>query len=195
MSDILLLDNFDSFTYNLVDILRYFGHNVSIYRNNASLQTIVLAISNMNYPILVFSPGPGTPKSSGCLLSLIHLFKGKIPMLGICLGHQALVYSYGGLVKRAVVVMHGKSSSIVHDQKDMFQNIPNPLLVARYHSLLCQSIPKILTINATFKNLVMSIKQKKDRVCGFQFHPESILTPLGTDLLYETIKWLKKNDI
>lgn len=194
MSDILLLDNFDSFTYNLVDILRFFGKKVLIYRNNSKISTLILELKKMKNPIFVISPGPGIPNNSGCLLPMISFLKGKIPILGICLGHQAIVQSYGGKLCYADKIMHGKSSYIVHDQKDIFLNLPNPLPVARYHSLLCKAIPKNLYVNARYKNIVMAVKQPIHRICGFQFHPESILTPNGTDLIYNVLNWLNKEN-
>lgn len=192
MSNVLLLDNFDSFTYNLVDILRSFGQNVLIYRNNSKVYDLMTALEYMEDPIFVISPGPGTPNNAGCLLEMIHQLKGKIPILGICLGHQAIVQAYGGHVYHATNIMHGKSSNITHDEQDMFQNLPNPLAVARYHSLLCKSIPKNLCINAHFKTMVMAVKQPIDRICGLQFHPESILTPNGIELMHNILLWLRK---
>ncbi|VFP79422.1 aminodeoxychorismate/anthranilate synthase component II [Buchnera aphidicola] len=191
MSNILLLDNLDSFTYNLVDSLRSYKQIVSIYRNYTPLSILISAIERMQNPVVVLSPGPGLPKNSGCMLELIDLIKGKIPILGICLGHQAIVQSYGGTIDLASEPMHGKTSSISHDQKDMFFNLPNPLLVARYHSLLCTSIPSSLNVNAYHYTAVMAVKNNRDRTCGFQFHPESILTPMGSTLLYQTLLWLR----
>ncbi|VFP88982.1 Anthranilate synthase component 2 (plasmid) [Buchnera aphidicola (Cinara piceae)] len=191
MSDILLLDNLDSFTYNLVDSLQSFKQRVSVYRNYTPLSILLSAMESMYNPVIVLSPGPGLPQNSGCMLELIDLIKGKIPILGICLGHQAIVQSYGGIIDTAPETMHGKTSCIIHDQKDMFSNLPNPLLVARYHSLLCYSIPSSLCINARYNNTVMAVKQNYDRVCGLQFHPESILTPMGSILLNQILLWLR----
>ncbi|VFP80782.1 Anthranilate synthase component 2 (plasmid) [Buchnera aphidicola (Cinara cuneomaculata)] len=190
MSDILLLDNFDSFTYNIVDILRSQDHTVAVYRNNIPLSRLILALECMHKPIVVLSPGPGSPDTAGCMLTLIDVIKGKIPILGICLGHQAIIQSYGGIINVSTNIMHGKTSPITHDQQDMFSQLPNPLLVARYHSLLCTTIPSELEINARYKQVVMGVKHIRDYVCGVQFHPESILTPLGTTLLKYTLRWL-----
>ncbi|VFP81304.1 Anthranilate synthase component 2 (plasmid) [Buchnera aphidicola (Cinara kochiana kochiana)] len=190
MSDILLLDNLDSFTYNIVDILRSYHQTVIVYRNTTPLSMLILVLERMHQPIVVLSPGPGSPETAGCMLKLIHAIKGKIPILGICLGHQAIVHAYGGVVDVSSNIMHGKTSYIIHDQKDMFTELPNPLLVARYHSLLCSTIPSTLQVNARYKQTVMGVKQIHDYVCGVQFHPESILTPLGSTLLQHTLHWL-----
>ncbi|WP_075434268.1 aminodeoxychorismate/anthranilate synthase component II [Buchnera aphidicola] len=191
MSDILLLDNLDSFTYNLVDALRSYNQVVAVYRNCTPLSRLVCAIKKMSRPVIVLSPGPGAPEAAGGMLDFIALFRGKVPILGVCLGHQALVQSYGGRVAVASETVHGKTSGIVHDQRDMFAGLPSPLTVARYHSLCCTGIPATLTINARYKKVVMGVKNGHDRICGFQFHPESILTPLGSRLLRQTLHWLR----
>lgn len=188
--DILLIDNFDSFTYNIVDQLRFNGNNVIIYRNTVTLKTILSTLFKFKKPVILLSPGPGKPKHAGCMLDLLDHVIGKVPIIGICLGHQAIVEYYGGNVEYSGEVMHGKTSYIYHDQKDMFYNLPNPLLVARYHSLICTNIPKSLVINAFFNNMVMAVRDNKYKVCGFQFHPESILTTYGCKLLNATLKWL-----
>ncbi|VAX77189.1 aminodeoxychorismate/anthranilate synthase component II [Buchnera aphidicola] len=194
MSDVLLLDNLDSFTYNLVDSLQSFHQRVLVYRNTVALHVLTDAIANMDQPVIVLSPGPGIPNTAGSLLQVIELFKGKVPILGICLGHQALVQSYGGTIHPAPEMVHGKTSYITHDQKDMFASLPNPLLVARYHSLLCTTVPMPLCINAHYNTMVMGVKYYLDRVCGLQFHPESILTPMGSILLHDTLQWLRHTD-
>ena len=192
MGNILLLDNFDSFTYNIVNQLRMYKHNVIIYRNIVSLNTILSVLSKLRDPIILLSPGPGQPKYSGCMLNLLQFIIGKIPVIGICLGYQAIIEYYGGNIERSKKIFHGKTSYIQHDQQDMFHNLPNPLLVARYHSLICKNIPKKLIINAYVNKIAMSIKNNKDKVCGFQFHPESILTTHGTRLLYNTLMWINE---
>lgn len=189
MANILLLDNIDSFTYNLVDQLRCSKHNVIIYINQVPTKIIIKKLSNMKNPILILSPGPGTPKTAGCMPKLLKILQGKIPIIGICLGHQAIIESYGGNIKQAMEIVHGKSSPIQHDNLAMFRNIPNPLKAARYHSLIGENIPSILTINAHYNNMIMAIRNDKDKICGFQFHPESILTTHGTQLLNQTINW------
>ncbi len=189
MADILLLDNIDSFTYNLVDQLRAFGHRVVIYRNNVPTQTLVERVNTMTRPVLLLSPGPGAPADAGCMPELLRQLRGKLPIIGICLGHQAIVESYGGHVGQAGEILHGKASAVTHDDCGMFAGLSNPLPVARYHSLVGSNVPAELTVNATFNDMVMAVRHDGDRVCGFQFHPESILTTQGARLLEQTIAW------
>lgn len=190
MGNIILLDNIDSFTYNLVDQLRINNHKVLIYKNQLPVSILVNSIKKIVNPILVLSPGPGTPENAGCMMNLIKKFKGQIPIIGICLGYQAFIQLYGGRVSQSKEIFHGRSSFIYHDTLDMFYNIPNPLLVGRYHSLVGVDIPSNLKINAYYNNNVaMAVRNNQDRICGFQFHPESILTTYGTKLIQQTIKW------
>lgn len=194
MANILFLDNIDSFTYNLVDQLRNNKHHVTIYRNTIPAEVIIEKLSQMQDPILFLSPGPGAPSQAGCMPELLTRLKGKLPIIGICLGHQAIVESYGGTIVPAGDILHGKASLIEHDGQEMFHALPSPLPVARYHSLKGENIPKALTVNAMFNTIVMAVRHDEDRVCGFQFHPESILTIQGVKLLEQTIDWaLNKN--
>lgn len=179
----------DSFTYNLVDQLRTLGHHVLIYRNHINVNVILKKLKNVKNPILVLSPGPGNPEDAGCMIKLIEKVKSKIPVIGICLGHQAIIKSYGGEITSANEILHGKASLIKHDEKEMFFNISNPFTVARYHSLIGTKIPNTLVINSFFKNIVMSVRNNTDRICGFQFHPESIITTKGTFFLERVIEW------
>lgn len=189
MANIFLIDNIDSFTYNLVDQLRNNNHQVIVYRNNLPISLIIKKIIKIKKSILMISPGPGIPANAGCILELIKILIGKIPIIGICLGHQAIIEAYGGNIVPADEILHGKSSMIFHDEKYMFQNIPNPFPVARYHSLVGKNIPVHLKISAFYKNMVMAVRNNNDKVCGFQFHPESILTTQGEKLLNQTIAW------
>jgi anthranilate synthase/aminodeoxychorismate synthase-like glutamine amidotransferase len=189
MADILLIDNVDSFTYNLVDQLRSSGHNVVIYRNQIPADVIIEKLSQLEKPVLVLSPGPGTPSEAGCMPELLKRLRGQLPIIGICLGHQAIVETYGGFVGQAGEILHGKASSITHDNEAMFAGMNNPLPVARYHSLVGSQIPEGLTVNARFGDMVMAVRHEEDRVCGFQFHPESILTSQGARLLEQTLAW------
>ena len=189
MADILLVDNFDSFTYNLVDQLRTFGHNVVIFRNNVPVEQLVTKVASLEQPIVLLSPGPGAPSEAGCMPELLKQLRGKVPIIGICLGHQAIVESYGGTVGQAGEILHGKASAITHDNLGMFQHLPCPLPVARDHSLVGSNVPPSLTVNATFNGMVMAVRHDADRVCGFQFHPESILTTHGAKLLEQTLAW------
>ncbi|KEY58525.1 anthranilate synthase component 2 [Serratia sp. DD3] len=190
MADILLLDNVDSFTYNLVDQLRASGHHVVIYRNQIAADIIIDRLQQMKNPVLLLSPGPGTPAAAGCMPELLQRLVGKMPIIGICLGHQAIVEAYGGHVGQAGEILHGKASAITHDGAGMFTGMPNPLPVARYHSLVGSRLPAELTVNAHFGDMVMAVRHDQHRVCGFQFHPESILTIQGARLLEQTLAWV-----
>ncbi|AMH19003.1 anthranilate synthase component II [Hafnia paralvei] len=189
MADILLLDNIDSFTYNLVDQLRSSGHRVVIYRNQIPAEVIINKLTEMENPVLMLSPGPGTPSEAGCMPELLNKLRGKLPIIGICLGHQAIVEAYGGHVGQAGEILHGKASLVEHDGEGMFSGLPSPLPVARYHSLVGSQIPAGLTVNASFNGMVMAVRHDEERVCGFQFHPESILTTQGARLLEQTLEW------
>ncbi|MBF0751048.1 MULTISPECIES: aminodeoxychorismate/anthranilate synthase component II [Pasteurellaceae] len=190
MANILFLDNFDSFTYNLVDQFRVLGHQVKIYRNDCDLEQLVATAMSTPDTILALSPGPGTPEEAGILLPLIERLKSQIPIIGICLGHQALIQAFGGKVVHAGEVLHGKISKISHDGEAMFQNLANPMPVARYHSLMGQDLPQEFVINAQYNGIIMAIRHRELPICSFQFHPESILTVQGSQLLQQSIEWL-----
>ncbi|MCL1061693.1 aminodeoxychorismate/anthranilate synthase component II [Shewanella benthica] len=188
---IYLLDNFDSFTYNLVDQFRSLGFEVVIYRNDLSADFIAEKLLNeADKATLVLSPGPGAPHEAGCLMALIAKLAGKVPMLGICLGHQAMVEHYGGKVERAPQVVHGKASPTFHEAVGIFAGLPSPLPVARYHSLVATQVPDCLEVIATTEEMPMAISHKRHKAVGFQFHPESILTTLGSQLLTQTLNYL-----
>lgn len=190
MAKILFLDNFDSFTYNLVDQFRVLGHEVVIYRNDAPLDQLVsMALATPN-TIVALSPGPGNPSEAGNLLALIHALKQQVPMIGICLGHQALIEAFGGEIVHAGEILHGKVSRITHDNQAMFTDLPNPMPVARYHSLKGSNIPDEFVVNAEINDIVMAVRHRTLPICGFQFHPESILTVQGSQLLQQSIDWL-----
>lgn len=187
---IVLLDNFDSFTYNLVDQFRSLGHPVTIYRNNLTAEQVENALEEKTHPVLVLSPGPGAPANAGCMPELIQRVKGKVPMIGICLGQQAIVEAYGGKVSGAGEIVHGKAAMMSHNQHAVFGNLPNPLSIARYHSLVATEVPDSLETIADVNGLVMAVLNEEDKVCGFQFHPESILTTQGAELLTHTLNWV-----
>ncbi|TNH43123.1 glutamine amidotransferase-related protein [Photorhabdus luminescens] len=189
MANILLLDNVDSFTYNLVDQLRNHGHQVVIYRNTVATEMIIQQLRMLSSPLLMLSPGPGKPSDAGCMPQLLQQIIGKIPVIGICLGHQAIIEAYGGEISAAAEILHGKASLAEHDNQAMFANLENPLPVARYHSLAGNKIPSELTISAHCGDTVMAVRHNKHKVCGFQFHPESILTTQGAKLLEQTLVW------
>ncbi|EGQ7640137.1 aminodeoxychorismate/anthranilate synthase component II [Vibrio cholerae] len=189
MANILFIDNFDSFTYNLVDQFRSLGHVVTIYRNNLSADAIEQALQQLDNPVVVLSPGPGAPSEAGCMPELLQRLKGKVPMIGICLGHQAIVEAYGGVVAGAGEIIHGKVSMMEHQNHAIYRGLPSSLAIARYHSLVATQVPSALTVTAEVNGLVMSVVNEADKVCGFQFHPESIMTTHGATLLANAIDW------
>jgi len=180
---LLMIDNYDSFTYNLVQYLRELGEEVVVYRNDK----ITLAeIEKLRPERLVISPGPCTPNEAGISVSAIKYFAGKLPILGVCLGHQSIAQAYGGQIVRAERLMHGKTSPIYHDGCDLFAGLPDPFDGTRYHSLLVErsSLPGCLEITAwTEENEIMGLRHCELPVWGMQFHPESILTVSGMDTL------------
>ncbi|MHB1458948.1 MAG: anthranilate synthase component II [Armatimonadota bacterium] len=180
---ILIIDNFDSFTYNLVQYLGEMGEELNIYRNNA---VTLDAIDAMKPDRIVISPGPCTPREAGISVDVIKRFGGQIPILGVCLGHQSIGYAFGGEIVRADRLMHGKTSQIHHDGKGVFKDMPNPFEAIRYHSLLIKrdTMPSCLEITAeTDIGEVMGVRHKELDIEGVQFHPESILTQEGKTLL------------
>jgi len=192
---LFFLDNFDSFTYNLVDQFKAAGYPVKIYRNNQPAEQIKAHIDAcQDNVVLVLSPGPGTPSAAGCMIELITLCKGEIPILGICLGHQALIEQYGGVIGQADEIQHGKSSLITHCENNMFNGLSSPLSVARYHSLIATAIPDELEIVAQYNGMCMAVYHAQDKVIGFQFHPESILTCEGAQLLKNSLNLLTESE-
>lgn len=185
---ILMIDNYDSFTYNLVQYLGALGEDIKVFRND---KITVGKIKKLKPQKIVISPGPGRPEDAGISCEVIKEFSGKIPILGVCLGHQAIGYVYGGKIVGAKKLMHGKTSLIYHNRKDIFKGIPNPFEATRYHSLIVEkkSLPSVLEINAwTKEGEIMGLKHKKFRLWGVQFHPESVLTKAGKDILANFLK-------
>lgn len=189
---IFFLDNMDSFTYNLVDEFAALGFDIEVYRNDVRAEHIVSQINRyQGNTMLVLSPGPGKPSEAGCMPKLIQLCAGNVPIIGICLGFQALVEYYGGQVGHAPEVIHGKSSLMVgKEHHNIFANIGQPMRVGRYHSLAAINLPTVLDLIGFCGDIPMVIEHKSDRVLGFQFHPESILTPHGSQLLKQSIAYL-----
>ncbi|MFT5712869.1 MAG: anthranilate synthase component 2 [Glaciecola sp.] len=195
--NLVLIDNIDSFTYNLVDEIRSLGIEMSIYRNTVDAQTVLDKLTEYDKigpTLLMLSPGPGAPADAGCMPEVLQKVRGKYPVLGICLGHQAIVEAYGGVVARAPQVMHGKASQMSYEETEetqsIFAGLSNPLSIARYHSLVATQIPESLQVIANIDGLVMAVLQPDDRMLGFQFHPESILTCDGSVLLMQSIAFL-----
>src|SRR3984957_18099491 len=180
---ILLLDNYDSFTYNLAQYLGELGCELEVRRNDKiSLDDIARAKPEK----IVISPGPCRPSEAGISVELIKKFAGKIPILGVCLGHQAIGEAFGGRVVRAKKILHGKTSEIKHDSKTIFRGLPQPFVATRYHSLIVdrKSLPRALEISAeTDDGIIMGLRHRKLRIEGVQFHPESVLTDAGFQLL------------
>jgi anthranilate synthase/aminodeoxychorismate synthase-like glutamine amidotransferase len=183
-----MIDNYDSFTYNLVQYLGELGAQIEVRRND---QTTLEEIERMSPERIVISPGPKTPNEAGLCLELIKKFAGRLPILGVCLGHQAIGQAFGGKVVRAPQIMHGKTSDVHHDGKTIFAGLPNPFPATRYHSLIVEraSLPACLAISATSPDgLIMALRHKELRVEGVQFHPESVLTAVGKQLLANFLK-------
>jgi len=201
---LLMIDNYDSFTYNLVQYLGEIGEDIIVFRND---KITIKEIEDMKPDRIVISPGPCTPREAGISIDVIRHFAGKIPMLGVCLGHQSIGAAFGGEIVRAPNLMHGKTSLIYHDGKTIFENLPNPFEATRYHSLVIkkETLPDCLEItawtyieqsedtkshilNPKSQIIIMGVRHKEFIVEGVQFHPESILTTVGKDLLRNFVK-------
>ena len=180
---ILVIDNFDSFTFNLVQYLGELGQELRVFRNNA---ITVAEIEELKPDRIVISPGPGRPENSGIIVPAIQAFAGKFPILGVCLGHQAIGAAFGGEVVSAPTLMHGKTSEIYHDGRTIFSGLENPFVATRYHSLMVSSVglPECLEISARAREgVIMGLRHRDYAIEGVQFHPESILTAAGKKLL------------
>jgi anthranilate synthase/aminodeoxychorismate synthase-like glutamine amidotransferase len=189
---IFVLDNYDSFTYNLVQYIGELGREIVVRRND---QITVEEIERLAPERIVISPGPCTPQEAGISISVIQHFAGRVPIFGVCLGHQAIGAAFGGNVVRAANLMHGKTSSVEHDGKTIFHGIPSPITATRYHSLIVEekSLPGELEISATCHDrdgtrVIMGLRHRKYRVEGVQFHPESVLTEHGKQMMRNFIQ-------
>ncbi len=185
---LLVIDNYDSFTYNLVQYLGELGADLQVYRND---KITIDEIKKLNPEKILISPGPGYPKDAGISIDVIKEFAGKVPILGVCLGHQAIGEAFGGKIVQATRFMHGKTSQIHHDGKTIYDGLSNPFTATRYHSLLIErsSLPECLEISAwTDKDEIMGVRHREFKVEGIQFHPESILTTEGKKLLGNFLK-------
>jgi anthranilate synthase/aminodeoxychorismate synthase-like glutamine amidotransferase len=186
---LLLIDNYDSFTYNLVQGFLVLGAEVLVYRNDAITLEAARALEPTH---LCISPGPGTPAQAGVSMPMIRCFAGRIPVLGVCLGHQSIVEVFGGKIVRAARLMHGKTSPIEHDRLGVFEQVPEPCEVGRYHSLIAspESIPPQLQVSArTAAGEIMGVRHRQWLVEGVQFHPESVLTPNGLLMMRNFLRW------
>ena len=185
---VLFIDNFDSFTYNLVDDFCKRDCEAKVYRADTELEELKAVADEFASDLLVISPGPGTPDTAGVLLSAVGYFKDRLPIQGVCLGHQVIVQHFGGRVDHAPKVMHGKPSRITHNGKGVFESVENPLQVGRYHSLCAVTLPDCLAETASYNGIVMAVEHNKLPVYGVQFHPESILTPTGGKIIQNVLK-------
>ncbi len=192
---IVLIDNFDSFTHNLARYFCELGESVEIFRNN---EISVAEINRLNPKALVISPGPCTPNESGVSLAAIDAFKDQLPILGVCLGHQALAQVFGSTVVRAEQVMHGKVSNLTHNSQGLFEGLPTPMEVTRYHSLVVEPdtlarefVVDAETKSATGQREIMAIRHKKWPLLGVQFHPESVMTTQGHNLLANFLRYIR----
>lgn len=179
---VLMVDNHDSFTFNIVEALERLGAMVVTVRNEIAAEDAFERARRANAMILI-SPGPGRPEEAGCSMPLISLAKGKLPLFGVCLGHQAMVLEAGGEVVRAPEAVHGKSSLLKHDGTSLFQGVPNPARIGRYHSLCTPNPPARFKVHAKIDGMAMAISDSEAKQIGVQFHPESVLTPIGQKIL------------
>ena len=182
---VLFIDNFDSFTYNLVDDFCKRNCQAIVYRADTALEQLRAVADEFNPDLLVISPGPGTPDAAGVSLSAVDYFKDKLPIFGVCLGHQVIAQYFGGKVGHAPEPMHGKPSRVTHNEKGIFVGVENPLQAGRYHSLCLYTLelPDCLEQTAEFEGINMGIEHKELPIYGVQFHPESILTPAGGKII------------
>ena len=185
---ILMIDNYDSFTFNIVQYLEQMGEDVVVFRND---KVTVDRIDKLKPQMIFLSPGPGTPRDAGITVDVVREFHKTIPIMGICLGHQSIGYAFGGEIVRAGRIMHGKVSPVHHDGKTIFTGLPDPFTAGRYHSLVVrpETMPSCLEISArTAEGEIMGLRHKEYPVEGIQFHPESVLTPQGKRILRNFIK-------
>jgi len=182
-SRVLFIDNFDSFTYNLVDDFCKRNCDAKVYRADTPLENLKRVADNWQPDLLVISPGPGTPAGAGVSLSAVDYFKDKLTIFGVCLGHQVIVEYFGGRIGHAPQPVHGKPSRVVHNEKDVFAGIENPLQAGRYHSLCSVEVPACLEQTAQYEGINMAVRHRELPIFGVQFHPESILTPAGGKII------------
>jgi len=185
---VLFIDNFDSFTYNLVDDFSKRNCRAMVYRADTDIEDLKRISGEFDPELLVISPGPGTPDTAGVSLAAVGYFKDKLPILGVCLGHQVIVQYFGGKIVHAPIPMHGKPSSVTHNEKGIFAGVENPLQAGRYHSLCVTELPDSLEKTSDFHGIVMGVQHKELPIYGVQFHPESILTPAGGKIIENILR-------
>ncbi|MCS5708178.1 aminodeoxychorismate/anthranilate synthase component II [Candidatus Berkiella cookevillensis] len=190
---IILIDHFDSFTFNLVDLFKKKNFMVTVIRADMSFKNACSYLNNPDYQaVLVLSPGPGNPTEASLAIKLIQHYYSTLPILGVCLGHQIIAYALDGSIEQHTQPLHGKAVYIDHNRAGLFENIPTPLQVGRYHSLFVKNVPSRLSITATYDNMIMGFCHKDYPVYGLQFHPESILTPQGSGIIDNFLEISKK---
>jgi len=187
--NVLIVDNHDSFTFNIVEALERLGASVRTVRNEIAAED-ALAQARQADAMILISPGPGRPEEAGCSMDLVRLAKGKVPLFGVCLGHQAMVLEAGGEVVRASEPVHGKASLLTHDATGPFAGVPNPIKIGRYHSLCTPNPPARFHVHAAIDGMAMAISDKAAKQLGVQFHPESVLTPGGQQILANVLDLL-----
>ena len=191
--NVVFIDNFDSFTWNLVDEFARRGAQVEVWRNDVpAAHALTRAEAAPGPRLLVLSPGPGSPHDAGCCVELCRMAAGRVPLLGVCLGHQALIEAFGGVVESAGVILHGRSGPVEHQGDAVFAGIASPFTVGRYHSLASHAVPDSLEALAWTGSIVMAVRHRRHPLLGIQFHPESILTPQGGTLLDNVCAWARE---
>lgn len=190
---VLFIDNFDSFTYNLVDEFEKRGAEVLVYRNDLSLDELEAVVAREEPALLVISPGPATPARAGVCLEAVRALAGRLPIFGVCLGHQVMVEAFGGRVDRAPLPVHGKASPVEHEGTGLFAGLDSPMAVGRYHSLVGVELPDALAVTGRTGDIVMALRHRTLPLLGVQFHPESILTPTGGLLIENVMRWAQDN--
>jgi anthranilate synthase component 2 len=186
---IVFVDNFDSFTFNLVDEFARRGCDVEVWRNTARAEHVLdRALAGEGSGLIVMSPGPGRPADAGCCPELMRLAAGRVPVFGVCLGHQVLLETFGAVVESAQTILHGRSSRVTHSGDRLFDGIPSPFVVGRYHSLAGHRVPEAIEPLAWTDSIVMAARHREHPVFGVQFHPESVLTPHGGRLIENVLR-------
>ncbi|HOB53695.1 MAG TPA: aminodeoxychorismate/anthranilate synthase component II [Acidobacteriota bacterium] len=188
--NVLMIDNFDSFTYNLVDELRSLGAAVRIHRNDIAPADLERMLGELQPRLIVLSPGPSSPSEAGICVPLIRRYHSNYPILGICLGHQCLIEAFGGVVERTPLPVHGKKSLVTHTGTPLFDGVPRTFSAGRYHSLCGARIPPPLVVTAVAEGIPMAVEEPSGRLTGLQFHPESILTAHGSRILANVLRRL-----
>lgn len=191
--DIILVDHFDSFTFNLVDLFAQTTHNITVVRSDINITQLKQILYKCKNPVLVLSPGPGAPEQATTSIEMVQQFYPFVPILGICLGHQIIAHALGGKVTLAELPVHGKVASIKHSGKDIFNDLPNPLTIGRYHSLMVEQMPTEFEAVAMYDDMLMAMKHKTYPSIGLQFHPESILTQCGGIIVSNFLKIAMKH--